>query len=58
MGDRARRRQAGIASDGSTVISYGDTLYNKYGVWTLVVSYANNSQAPKSGPWAFHFVVP
>jgi hypothetical protein len=49
---------AGIAPDGLTVISYGDALYDRHGEWTLVVSYANNSQAPKGGPWTFHFALP
>ncbi len=49
---------AGATPDGLTVISYADALYDKHGEWTLVVSYANNSQAPHGGPWTFHFVVP
>jgi hypothetical protein len=49
---------ASATPDGLTVISYGDALYDKHGEWTLVVSYANNNQAPKGGPWTFHFVVP
>lgn len=49
---------AGIASNGQTVISYGDALYDKHGTWTLTVSYAHNAQATQGGPWIFHFDVP
>ncbi len=49
---------SGTAADGTTVISYADALYDKHGEWTLVVSYANNGQAPNGGPWTFHFNMP
>jgi len=48
----------GSTADGLTVLTYDDSIYDKHGVGTLVVAYANNAQAPHGGPWTFHFTLP
>jgi hypothetical protein len=48
----------GSTSDGLTVLTYDDSIYDKHGAGTLVVAYANNAQAPHGGPWTFHFTMP
>ncbi len=48
----------GSTSDGLTVLTYDDSIYDQHGAGTLVVAYASNAQAPHGGPWTFHFTMP